>query len=110
MKTKEKRITIPKLRHHKASGRAYVVLNSRAIYMGDWGCEESQENYRKTIAEWMAAGKQPQGSHDLQSMKSSPDSGYMRKTTTAILTERQQVNWIVCDMHFGHYLNYMAIR
>ena len=62
MKTKN---TIPKLRHHKASGRAYVVLNGRAIYLGDWGTEESRQNYGKTIAEWTASGKQLEGTDDI---------------------------------------------
>jgi integrase len=54
-----RKLQTPKLRHHKASGRAYVVLNNRAIYLGYWGTEEAEENYRKTIAEWLANGKQP---------------------------------------------------
>ncbi len=49
---------IPKLRHHKASGRAYAVLNGRAVYFGPHGSPEADENYRKTISQWLAAGQQ----------------------------------------------------
>jgi integrase len=48
----------PKLRHHKASGRAYVVLNGKTLYLGNWGTEEAEENYYKTIAEWLSCGRQ----------------------------------------------------
>jgi hypothetical protein len=48
----------PKLRHHKATDQAYVVLNGRAIYFGRYGTEEATESYHKTIAEWLSCGKQ----------------------------------------------------
>ena len=53
-----KTIQTPKLRHHKATGQAYVVLNGRAIYFGRYGTEEATESYHKTIAEWLSCGKQ----------------------------------------------------
>jgi integrase len=49
----------PKLRRHKATNQAYVVLNGKAIYFGPYGTPESVENYHRTIAEWHAAGKNP---------------------------------------------------
>ncbi|MHB9069384.1 MAG: hypothetical protein ACYC54_03335 [Sedimentisphaerales bacterium] len=48
----------PKLRHHKASGRAYVVLNGKAFYLGHYGTEEANQNYHRTISEWLSSGKQ----------------------------------------------------
>jgi hypothetical protein len=59
--TKVENNVIPKLRHHKASGRAYVVLNKRAIWLGKYGDQEAQQNYNKIIAEWLSNGKQPAG-------------------------------------------------
>ena len=50
------KIQTPKLRHHKATGQAYVVLNGHAIYFGRSGTEEATENYHKTIAEWLSCG------------------------------------------------------
>ena len=47
----------PKLRHHKATGQAYVVLNGKAIYFGRYGSPEVVEDYHRTLAEWHAAGK-----------------------------------------------------
>jgi hypothetical protein len=52
------KIQTPKLRHHKATGQAYVVLNGHAIYFGRSGTEEATENYHTTIAEWLSSGKQ----------------------------------------------------
>jgi len=49
---------IPKLRHHKATGQAYVVLNGKAFYMGHYGTEEASQNYHRTISEWLSSGKQ----------------------------------------------------
>ena len=52
------RNSTPKLRHHKASGHAYVVLNGKTIYLGHYGTEETSTNYNKVIAEWLSCGKQ----------------------------------------------------
>jgi hypothetical protein len=49
----------PKLRHHKATGQAYAVLNNQAIYFGRYDSDEAVELYHKTIAEWVANGRQP---------------------------------------------------
>ena len=49
---------VPSLRFHKASGRAYVVLNGKAIYCGAHGTDEADARYHQVIAEWLAAGKQ----------------------------------------------------
>jgi hypothetical protein len=49
----------PKLRHHKATGQAYVVLNGRYLFFGPYGSPDVDEQYHRTIAEWHAAGKNP---------------------------------------------------
>ena len=54
----KKNTRIPKLRHHKATGQAYVVLNEKAIYFGPSGTIEATEKYHQAIAEWIAAGRQ----------------------------------------------------
>ena len=48
----------PKLRHHTATGQAYVVLNGRAIYPGRFGAPVTRQRYHRLIAEWLAAGRQ----------------------------------------------------
>ncbi len=48
-----------KLRHHKATGQAYVVLNGRYLFFGPYGSPDVVEQYHRTIAEWRAAGKNP---------------------------------------------------
>jgi len=48
----------PKLRHHKATGQAYVVLNGKSLFFGLYGTPEANEEYHRTIAEWLASGNQ----------------------------------------------------
>ncbi|MGE3182186.1 MAG: hypothetical protein AB7N71_11190 [Phycisphaerae bacterium] len=48
---------LPKLRHHKPSGRAVVRLDGSDIYLGPWGAAESRERYDRVIAEWLRCGR-----------------------------------------------------
>lgn len=48
----------PKLCHNKATGRAYVTLNGRRVYLGKWGSPEAGERYAAALAEWQANGRQ----------------------------------------------------
>jgi integrase len=50
---------VPKLRHHKAKGLAYVCFSGRAIYLGKWGTPDAQARYDKLIAEWLDRGRVP---------------------------------------------------
>ena len=54
-RTKNSRV--PSLRHHKASGQAYVVLNGRAVYLGPHGAPEAEQEYHRVIAEWLASDR-----------------------------------------------------
>ena len=49
---------IPKLRHHKASGQGFVELNGHRFYLGRFHLPETRERYDRTIAEWLANGRQ----------------------------------------------------
>ena len=51
---------VPALRHHKASGQAFVILNAKTTYLGRSGLEETTRNYHRVIAEWIANGRQLQ--------------------------------------------------
>ena len=42
---------VPSYCLHKASGQAYVTLNSREHYLGKYGSQESHEKYARLIAE-----------------------------------------------------------
>ena len=44
----------PKYRLHKESGRAFVELNGRRIYIGDYESPETIQKYYALIAEWEA--------------------------------------------------------
>ena len=46
------------LRHHKATGQGYVVLNNRAIYLGRFGQAKTTQKYHQAIAEWIAGDRQ----------------------------------------------------
>ena len=46
---------IPKLCHHKATGRAVVRLNDVDHYLGMFGTPEAQQAYDRMIAEWLPA-------------------------------------------------------
>lgn len=52
---------IPKLRRQKQrNGRAdqaFVVLNKKRVYLGDFGTVEADSRYRETIAEWLKNGQ-----------------------------------------------------
>ncbi|MBI5863720.1 MAG: recombinase XerD [Planctomycetes bacterium] len=55
------RSAIPKLRLHKASGNAAVMLDGRYLYLGKFGTREAQERYDRTIAEWLANRRRTTG-------------------------------------------------
>ena len=59
----------PSLRHHKATGQGYVVLNGRAIYLGRFGEAETTQRYHQLMAEWMANGKQVPGDPECITIK-----------------------------------------
>jgi len=50
--------TVPSYRLHKQSGNAIVTLNGKDIILGPHGTSASKAEYRRRIAEWMAAGRQ----------------------------------------------------
>ncbi|HSZ56148.1 MAG TPA: site-specific integrase [Tepidisphaeraceae bacterium] len=49
----------PKYRLHKSSGRAYVVLDGRPVYLGRHGTPESRSEYARVKAEWIISGRAP---------------------------------------------------
>jgi integrase len=54
-----KKARIPKLRHHKSSGRAVATFNKRDIYFGHYGTSEAAQRYHRYVAEWEANDRQP---------------------------------------------------
>ena len=47
---------IPAYRLHKPTGQAVVRLDGRDHYLGRHGTEANRQAYRRTIADWLAAG------------------------------------------------------
>ena len=46
----------PKLCRHKSTGRAYVRMHGRQIYLGKWSSPEARRRYRELVRDWAAFG------------------------------------------------------
>ena len=46
-----------KYARHRASGQAVVTIESRDVYLGEYGSKTSRAEYDRVIAEWLAAGR-----------------------------------------------------
>lgn len=60
--------SLPKYRHHKASGQAVVTLSGLDVYLGLHGTRVSKAEYDRVVGEWLACGRQSpdaQGPDDL---------------------------------------------
>jgi len=51
--------SVPKYRHHRASGQAIVSIAGRDHYLGPWQSKASKLAYDAVIGEWLARGRQP---------------------------------------------------
>jgi len=56
MTAKKKSPATPSLRLHKLSGRGFVELDGRRIYLGKWDDPATTTAYHRQIAEWSANG------------------------------------------------------
>lgn len=59
MTEKQSTKQIPKYRHHKASGQAYVELNKRRFYCGVHGSPDSWERYHELVNQWLVNDRRP---------------------------------------------------
>jgi integrase len=50
---------VPSFRLHKQSGRGFVELNGRRIYLGRFADPATTQRYHQVIAEWVANGRLP---------------------------------------------------
>jgi hypothetical protein len=50
-------VSVPSYRYHKPSGQGVVTLSGKDYYLGPWQSESSVTEYRRLLAEWMAAAK-----------------------------------------------------
>jgi hypothetical protein len=44
-------VSVPKYRHHKGGGQAFVQVNGRRHYLGKWDSPKSKERYAPFVAE-----------------------------------------------------------
>lgn len=52
-----RRKRVPSYRLHKASGQGVVTLDGKDFYLGEYGSPESEERYRRLLAEYLATGR-----------------------------------------------------
>src|SRR5580693_8744146 len=50
-------LRVPAYCHHKPRDLAYVRLNGKMIYLGNYGSPESRDKYDRILAEWIQAGR-----------------------------------------------------
>ena len=50
-------VRTPSYRLHKSSGQAVVTIHGRDHYLGKHGSPESEQAYRRVVAEWLASGR-----------------------------------------------------
>jgi hypothetical protein len=48
-------VSIPRYRHHKGSGQAFVQIKGKRHYIGKWDTPASKEAYSRFVAELAAA-------------------------------------------------------
>ena len=48
----------PNYLHHKASGKAFVRIDGKNIYLGFFGTKESKAEFDRVVSEWLANGRQ----------------------------------------------------
>jgi integrase len=51
------RVHVPKLQHHRSTGRAYARFDGRCVYFGRWGSPEAEAEYNATIRRWLDNGR-----------------------------------------------------
>jgi hypothetical protein len=51
------KFSLPSYRRHKFSGQAIVTLNGKDHYLRPWQSDTSKTEYKRLLAEWVAAGK-----------------------------------------------------
>ncbi|MFP6693094.1 MAG: hypothetical protein VB875_08760 [Pirellulales bacterium] len=57
-------VRTPKYRLHRASRQALVQINGQRIYLGAHGSEESEEKYKRLVAEWLTSHRMPPPKHN----------------------------------------------
>ncbi len=55
---KPKKLRVPSMRRHRASGQAIVILSGKTFYLGRYGLEETTQKYNRVVAEWLANNRQ----------------------------------------------------
>jgi hypothetical protein len=68
-------ISVPKLTHHKASGKAVVRLSGVDVYCGVFDTPEATAAYDRAVAEWLARGRAPDPKQRPNLAASDPSPG-----------------------------------
>ena len=57
-------VSVPQLKKHRSSGRAYVRVEGQFVYLGRYGTAAAREAYDRWIAEWLSAGRRMPAADD----------------------------------------------
>lgn len=86
-------VSVPKLCHHKASGKAVVRLSGRDHYLGVFGSAEAKAAYDRLVAEWLANGR-----HVAQEVAGSTDGTLHGISVNEVLV----AFWRHAECHYRH--------
>jgi hypothetical protein len=101
MSTKQALRGIPSDVHHKASGQAVARLNGIDFYLGRYGSPESNAEYARVTAEWLARGTAPHRGRG-HAARQEPILGYhlhLAATSPAIADKVTQALRAVREMY-----------
>ncbi len=59
MMSRKKKLSIPSYCLHKATGQAYVKLNGKRHYLGEYGTQKSKHKYHELVSQWDFNGRIP---------------------------------------------------
>lgn len=77
---------------HKSSGRAYVTIDGKTVYLGTHGTQESRDQYDRVIGEWIGRGRTLPTPPESSSVSCS-----VKGPTINVLAERF---WTYCQTYY----------
>jgi integrase len=83
----------PKYSHHKSSGRAFVVIDGKFVYLGDYGTQASRDEYDRVIGEWIARGRRSV----LPTDATAPEAGVTISMVIHAFWEHAKKYYVNCD-------------
>lgn len=99
-------IAVPKLRLHKSSGNAAVMIDGRYLYLGKYGTPEAKGRYDRTVAEWLANRRKATGAEAAK--LEYEKAGARQRRAAAAVVELETA--VTVDEVLAAYLGYAEAR